>query len=318
MLQVRDMDGFINLLKPPGPTSSRAVGKIKSITGAKKVGHTGTLDPGAAGVLPLCLGRATKLSQFLMESEKEYRSEITFGLITDTQDSYGSVLAENVVELSEVRLKELLKSFTGPLVQVPPMYSAVKQGGKKLYELARKGLEIERKPRNIEIYRLDLVEFIPPNRAIIDIKCSKGTYIRTLCHDIGVKSGYGAIMSFLVRLSAGGFVLKDAITIEELTIAAEKRCLRELILPIDYPLQHIEKVEIREDALGFALNGNSLYPHNFLSNIKGNSHDHLLRLYYGRTLIGLGVYAHNDQVPHVKIKCKLTGARTPWELNNEV
>ncbi|MDD2573151.1 MAG: tRNA pseudouridine(55) synthase TruB [Bacillota bacterium] len=312
------MDGFINLLKPVGPTSSQAVGWVKRITGEKKAGHTGTLDPGAAGVLPVCLGRATKLSEMLTKSNKAYRAEITFGVVTDTQDSFGKVLCKTKAEVSKEGIIKLLKGFRGAGQQVPPMYSAIKQGGRKLYQLAREGLEVERKPRSIKIYSLELVEFFSPDRAIIDIVCSKGTYIRTLCHDIGVKSGYGAIMSFLVRLNSGGFKLETAVTLEELEKAAKKGSLPELILPIDYPLQDMARTEIREDSLRFALNGNPLYPHNFRSDIRGLGHGQTLRLYYRQTLIGLGVYLKDGQSPQVRMKCMLTGARVPGDFNKQM
>ncbi len=311
------MDGFLNFLKPTGPTSFQAINKIKMLTGAKKVGHTGTLDPGAAGVLPVCLGRGTKLSQFVTQSKRKYRAEITFGTTTDTQDSYGKILRKVPAELAEQDIRELISGFLGPLQQIPPMHSAVKRGGRRLYELARKGLEVERKPRNIEIYAIDLVDFFPPNRAIIDIECSKGTYIRTLCHDMGVKSGYGAIMSYLVRLLSGAFTLEHAVTVEELIIAAKNKDFTGLILPLDYPLHHIKKASVRGDALKYFLNGNPLYPHNFLSDISGFTQGQLVRLYYNKIFIGLGICTRDGENIRIKLKCMLTGARTPKELNEQ-
>jgi tRNA pseudouridine55 synthase len=312
------MDGFINLLKPVGPTSSQMVGIIKRITGEKKVGHTGTLDPGAAGVLPVCLGKGTKLSGMLMQSKKAYRAEITFGVITDTQDSYGKVLRKTRAEVSRKEIKELLDEFLGTGQQIPPMYSAVKHRGRILYQLAREGLEVNRKPRTIEIYSLDLVEFLPPDRAIIDIECSKGTYIRTLCHDIGTRAGCGAIMSFLVRLYSGGFALHDAVTLEDLEAAAETGNLNCLVLPLDYPLQHMARAEIRRDSLRFALNGNPLYPHNFVSDIRWLGEGQQFRLYYKQTLIGIAVCHRDEQIPRIRIKHILTGARVPEDLNKQV
>ncbi|NLO25354.1 MAG: tRNA pseudouridine(55) synthase TruB [Clostridiales bacterium] len=306
------------MLKPPGPTSFQAVGAIKRITGAKKAGHTGTLDPGAAGVLPVCLGKATKLSGMLTQAKKRYRAEITFGLITDTQDSYGKVLKRTKAQITKEEIEVLLKGFLGIGQQVPPMYSAVKQGGRKLYQLAREGLEVERSPRDIEIYSLDLVEFFPPDRAIIDIECSKGTYIRTLCHDIGTQAGCGAIMSFLVRLSSGEFTLDNAVTLEELADAAKAYSLTQLVLPLDYPLQGMAKAEIREDSLRFALNGNILYPHNLVSGLTELGNGQQLRLYYRQNLLGLAVYNRDGQSPWIKMKCILTGARTPDHFNKQV
>lgn len=310
------MNGFLNFLKPVGPTSFQAINRIKMITGAKKVGHTGTLDPGAAGVLPVCLGRATKLSWFVTQSKKKYRAEITFGITTDTQDGYGKVLHREQATLSKREIEDLLTGFLGNLQQIPPMHSAIKQRGIKLYELARKGLEVDRKPRNVEIYSLDLVDFFAPDKAIIDIVCSKGTYIRTLCHDIGIKSGYGAIMSYLVRLSSGVFVLEDAVTIERLAVAAKQDDFTGLILPLDYPLHDMEKASIRKEALKYILNGNPLYPHNFVTDIDGFAEGQLIRIYYKKILIGLGIWTKNDETIQVKLRCMLTGARTPKEITN--
>jgi tRNA pseudouridine55 synthase len=302
------MDGFINLLKPVGPTSSQVVNRVRRLTGNKKVGHTGTLDPGASGVLPICLGKATKLSALITNSGKVYSAEITFGVTTDTQDKYGKVLKECRANIKKERIEELLQEFKGPQRQIPPMYSAIKQGGVKLYELARKGIEVERKARDIEIYRLELADYFPPDRAVIEIECSKGTYIRTLCHDIGIMSGYGAIMSSLTRLSAGEFRLDNAVTLVELENAKSQGKLDRMMLPIDYPLKHMPKVFVKDSSLKYALNGNRLYAHNLATNSVDYNHGQQLRLYNGHTLLGIYSYNCDTQPPCFRIQMLLTDA----------
>lgn len=213
------MDGIVNLLKPPGMTSHDVVYAVRRALGIKKVGHTGTLDPGVAGVLPICVGRATRLAEFIAGEDKAYRAEITFGVTTDTQDSFGVVLEEKeAAHLGRGDVAYMLTRFSGPIMQVPPMVSAVKVGGKRLYELAREGVEVERQARPVTIHRLQLLDFRPGPRpvAYVDVVCSKGTYIRTLAADIGAALGVGAHMSYLVRTRSGPFTLEEAATMEEL------------------------------------------------------------------------------------------------------
>ncbi len=213
------MDGVLNLLKPPGMTSHDVVSVVRRALGMKKVGHTGTLDPGVAGVLPVCVGRATRLAEFISGEDKAYRAEITFGITTATQDSFGEVLQQReAAHLTKGDVAYALARFHGPIMQVPPMVSAVKVGGKRLYELAREGVEVERQPRQVIIHRVQLLDFRPgPNpTAMIDVVCSKGTYIRTLAHDLGEMLQVGAHMSYLVRTRSGSFRLEEAATLEEL------------------------------------------------------------------------------------------------------
>lgn len=213
------MDGVLNLLKPPGMTSHDVVSVVRRALGVKKVGHTGTLDPGVAGVLPICVGQATRLAEYIAGEEKAYRAEITFGITTDTQDSFGEVLAEqDAHHLTRGDVAYCLARFHGPIMQVPPMVSAVKVGGKRLYELARQGVEVEREPRPVTIHRIQLLDFRPGPRpaAFVDVVCSKGTYIRTLAHDLGQMLKVGAHMSYLVRTRSGPFRLEEASTLEEL------------------------------------------------------------------------------------------------------
>ena len=312
------MDGFINLLKPIGPTSFQAVGSVKRITGERKAGHIGTLDPGAAGVLPVCLGKATKLASLVTETKKIYRAEITFGVVTDTQDVQGKVLERSKANVSRHEIEDLLREFRGRQMQTPPMFSAVKHRGKRLYQLAREGLEVERRPRSIEVYSIELVDYFSPDRAIIQVECSKGTYIRTLCHDIGARAGCGAVMSCLVRLYTGGFSIDNAVTIEELEYHAQRGNLQSLVLPPDYPLQDMPRVFIKEDSLRFALNGNPLYKHNIQHNIGDLKSGQMVRLYHRHAMLGIGKFCDDGQVPCIRPQKLLTDARSPDDIIKQV
>ncbi|MDB4896503.1 MAG: tRNA pseudouridine 55 synthase [Firmicutes bacterium] len=213
------MDGILNLLKPPGMTSHDVVSVVRRTLGIKKVGHTGTLDPGVAGVLPICVGKATRLAEYIAGEDKAYRAEITFGVTTDTQDSFGEVTGEkDAAHLQKGDVAYVLPRFQGEIMQIPPMVSAVKVGGKRLYELAREGVVVERQARPVTIHRLQLLAFRPGPHpvAYVDVVCSKGTYIRTLAADIGEMLGVGAHMSYLVRTRSGSFTLPEAATLEEL------------------------------------------------------------------------------------------------------
>ncbi|MEW8977293.1 MAG: tRNA pseudouridine(55) synthase TruB [Symbiobacterium sp.] len=220
-------DGILNLLKPPGMTSHDVVNFVRRTLGVKRVGHTGTLDPGVAGVLPICVGRATRLAEYIAGADKAYRAEVTFGVTTSTQDSFGEVLAEaDASHLTRGDVAYALTRFHGEIEQVPPMVSAVKVEGRRLYELAREGIEVERKPRRVTIHRLQLLDFRPGPRpvAYLDVVCSKGTYVRTLAHDLGQYLRVGAHLSYLVRTRSGQFTLSEAATLEELA-AGQARLL---------------------------------------------------------------------------------------------
>jgi tRNA pseudouridine55 synthase len=207
------LDGVINVLKPVGMTSSDVVVRLRRILKTKKIGHTGTLDPEVTGVLPICVGRATRLAEYLTDQGKSYRAEITFGITTDTQDASGKPLEIKKAVLYPEDFKRVIPQFLGRVFQIPPMYSAVRHQGKHLYELARQGVEVERKAREIWIERLELVEWDSGEfpKAIFEVDCSKGTYVRTICHDIGLAIGCGAHMSGLIRQRSGPFRLQDSI-----------------------------------------------------------------------------------------------------------
>jgi len=230
------MDGIINILKPPGMTSFDVVSHLRAITGIRKIGHAGTLDPMAAGVLPVCIGSATKAVEFLTDKDKLYRAELTLGITTDTQDITGSVLSKSVPDIADDRIIEAVASFEGKYMQLPPMHSAVKIGGRKLYELAREGKEIERQNREVSIYSATVIHINREDEAIkvlLDVSCSKGTYIRTLCADIGEKLGCGGCMSFLLRLGAGPFSINDSVTLEELSQRQQDGTLEDVVTGVD-------------------------------------------------------------------------------------
>ncbi|UWG98535.1 tRNA pseudouridine(55) synthase TruB [Dehalobacter sp. DCM] len=216
------MDGIINVLKPIGMTSTDVVRWLTRKTKEKKAGHIGTLDPGAAGILPICLGKATRLAEYHTAQNKSYRAEITLGISTDTQDAFGQEVSRVIPQVTKEAFTATLEKFLGAIEQEPPMYSAVRKDGKHLYEYARQGIEFTREKRQVTIHSLKLIEWYEDifPRALFDIDCSKGTYIRTLCLDIGNELGCGAHMSFLLRLDAGKFTLDNSYTLEEIA-----RCL---------------------------------------------------------------------------------------------
>ena len=225
-------DGIINVYKEKGYTSHDVVAKMRGILKQKKIGHTGTLDPMAEGVLPVCLGNGTKLCDLLADRTKTYRAVLLLGLETDTQDTTGVTLAEYPVAVTEEEVKAAVLSFLGDYDQVPPMYSALKVDGKKLYELARRGKEVERKPRSITIHELELLEG-EGTEYVLRVRCSKGTYVRTLCHDLGSALGCGGCMSSLRRTRAGSFTLSQAVTMQQVLDFAAEHDPQELLMPVD-------------------------------------------------------------------------------------
>ncbi|EGW40442.1 tRNA pseudouridine(55) synthase TruB [Desulfosporosinus sp. OT] len=218
------MEGIINVLKPPGMTSSDVVVWMRRILKTKKIGHTGTLDPGVAGVLPLCVGKGTRLAEYITEQGKAYLAEVAFGITTDTQDAFGKTTQVTSTDLSQSNLESVLPHFVGKISQTPPMYSAVRREGKHLYEYARQGIDIEIAPREVSIYKLELKQWYEREfpRAILNIECSKGTYIRTLCHDLGQALGCGAHMSNLLRIRSGPFKVQESWTLEEIEKAVSE------------------------------------------------------------------------------------------------
>lgn len=249
------MDGILNIYKEKGFTSHDVVAVVRKILQMKKVGHTGTLDPDAEGVLPICVGRGTKLSDIIMDGRKCYRTVLHLGITTTTEDASGEVLEEKDVIFDEEKISETVKRFIGELEQVPPMYSAVKVKGKKLYELAREGKEIERKSRSITVYDIQIRRFISPCQVEMDVYCSKGTYIRTLCADIGKDLGCGGHMASLLRIATGGFSIENAITLAELKEKMKLGQVEEVFLKLEDVLAGYTKVIVSEKSTKLLYNG---------------------------------------------------------------
>lgn len=258
--------GIINIHKEKGYTSHDVVAKMRGILKQKKIGHTGTLDPDATGVLPVCLGKATKLCDMLTDKNKTYETVMLLGRVTDTQDISGTVLSEKDGSLlDEKMVTEAVLSFVGDYMQVPPMYSALKVNGKKLYELAREGIEIERKARPVRILDIEILSIELP-RVKMRVSCSKGTYIRTLCHDIGQKLGCGACMEALIRTKVSRFELKDSITLEELHNLNQAGNLSDVLVAIDAMFSDYESVTLKEEFLPLVYNGNAFRPNHLVNN----------------------------------------------------
>ncbi len=253
------MNGVILINKPLGKTSHDLVYEARRLTGVKKVGHTGTLDPMAEGVLPVCIGNATKAADALTASDKAYRAQIVLGMLTDTQDAEGEVLAECEVNCTKEEIIDAVKSFEGEQEQVPPMYSAIKVNGKKLYELAREGIEIERKARRVTIHKIDILEIDMKNYTLsIAVSCSKGTYIRSLCEDIGLKLKVGAYMNTLVRTKSGNFTIDQCKTVEELRALKEEGRLEDVLIPTSELFLEYEKVTLNKKQSELVTNGVSI------------------------------------------------------------
>lgn len=253
------MNGIINVLKPPGMTSHDVVSYIRKVLNMKKVGHTGTLDPEAAGVLPVCIGKATKAVQYLTDKQKSYRANIKFGIVTDTYDSYGQVIQEvESTVIDKNALENALGSFTGTISQKPPMFSAIKVKGKKLYQYAFEGKEVKIQERPVNIYELKLIEMLSENEAIIDILCSKGTYIRSLCYDIGEAMGCGAHMSQLIRLGSSPFAIEDSHTLEEIKAAVSENRISDILTSVEVLFKDYKSITVKSSAMNSILNGNPL------------------------------------------------------------
>ncbi|MCM1238219.1 MAG: tRNA pseudouridine(55) synthase TruB [Lachnospiraceae bacterium] len=245
--------------KEPGFTSADVVAKMRGICGQRKVGHTGTLDPAATGVLPICLGSGTKLCDMLTDQDKEYVAELLLGVETDTQDTTGRVLGEHPVAVTEEEARAACMSFVGGYSQVPPMYSALKINGRRLYELAREGKEVERRARPVVIYKLEILECRLPV-VKMRVVCSKGTYIRTLCADIGEKLGCGGAMRSLRRTRVGMFGLEQAVTLGRLQEAKDTGRLSEVLIPVESCFQNCPILQVSGEAMRLLENGNAIYP----------------------------------------------------------
>lgn len=268
-----NMNGIIVINKPVGKTSHDMVYFVRRLTGIKKVGHTGTLDPAATGVLPICIGNATKVCELLTNADKEYRVSFVLGMTTDTLDADGEVLTDQPVLVNEEEIADTIKSFVGEIAQVPPMYSAVKINGKKLYELARAGVAVERKERHVTINSIDILDIDMESFTVtMDVECSKGTYIRTLCDDIGMKLGCGAFVSRLERRKSGIFTIENSFSTDELLKIKDEGRLDEVLMPPDSLFSSFPELVMSEKEEKKVKNGMRI-PHSGLSDGK------LYRLY---------------------------------------
>lgn len=282
-------EGIVNVLKPPGMTSHDVVSYVRKIYQIKRVGHAGTLDPAAAGVLPVFVGPATRLIEYTTDANKSYRVEMTLGYETDTGDDTGRIIRSAECAVPSVdKMADILEKFVGEIDQVPPMYSAIKVGGKKLYELARNGVTIERKARRITIHSINLIK-ICNNKILFDVCCSKGTYIRTLCTDIGNVLNCPTVMSFLVRSRVGSFSLQDAWTLEEI-----KENPIKALSALDKAINHLDMIELSSEHAIAIAQGKVITTH--------STGQDIVRLYDPHhRLIGIGLRTSSGHIKPVKI-----------------
>ena len=281
-------NGIINIYKEKGFTSHDVVAKMRGICKQKKIGHTGTLDPDAVGVLPVCLGSGTKLCDMLTDKDKVYEAELLLGVVTDTQDTTGTVLEEKEVSVTEEAVREAILSFVGDYMQIPPMYSALKVNGKKLYELARAGKEVEREARPVKILGIDILEVnLPIVR--MTVACSKGTYIRTLCHDIGEKLGCGGAMKSLKRTQVGIFKIEDSITLAQLEELRDADRITDKLYAVDSLFMECPALHAKPEMIRLLENGNSIYPNQTLEG-KKYPEGEWVRVYGAERFFGIFAY----------------------------
>ena len=294
------INGIVNIYKEKGYTSHDVVAVLRKVVGQKKIGHTGTLDPDATGVLPVCLGRATKVCELLTDHDKTYEALLLLGKTTDTQDISGEVLEErDPGDLTEEEVRSCIESFIGEYDQVPPMYSALKVNGKKLYELAREGKTVERKSRKVQIHGIRILEMNLPH-VRMEVDCSKGTYIRTLCHDIGEKLQVGGCMEELERTKVGRFLKEDAVTLDEVRQKMEQGEGAELFTPLDQIFAELPAVTVTDAKAWMSYNGNDL-PERFLLEKEAWTDGQEVRVYdSGKNFIGLYQYRAPKKLFHIK------------------
>lgn len=285
MTQAGPLCGFLNVLKPPGMSSAQAVGYVRRLLGGVKAGHAGTLDPEAAGVLPVMVGKAARLFDDLQDKEKEYVAEVAFGVATDTQDAQGVPVARGDRWPEEAAIAAALPRFTGEILQTPPMYSALKQDGQRLYDLARKGRETVVPARKVTVHSLRLMGVTPDHGALLSVRCSKGFYVRTLCHDLGEALGCPAHMRFLLRTRSGPFGLDTALTLEALAEKAARGTLAGCLLPPEAGLGHMPMAEVPPDLEKAVRNGGHIPWARFAA--QGVDAERPFGLRLGGTLLGV-------------------------------
>ena len=294
------MNKIVNIIKPTGMTSHDVVSAVRKILNIKKVGHTGTLDPDASGVLPICIGKSTKVSELILNKDKSYICELTLGINTDTYDSSGEILERFNVEVTEEEIKNAFETQRGEIDQIPPIYSALKVNGKRMCDLARSGKvdEIVVKSRRVNIKDINILS-INNNKIMFYVKCSKGTYVRSICYDIGKELGCGGHMSFLLRTSSGKFNLENGITLEQLQEYKENNTLDKYLYDIDYVLSNLNHVEIHQNAYKYYTNGSVIDNKRFIKQ-SFNDKDELVRVYCNGNFLGTGKLSKKDNTIQLK------------------
>jgi len=291
------IDGVINVYKESGYTSFDVVAKLRGILKQKKIGHTGTLDPMAEGVLMVCLGKGTKLVDMITSGTKEYEATMRLGISTDTEDITGNILNQVEIpgDMSVDNITQVINSFVGKYNQIPPMYSAIKKDGKKLYEYARNGMVIERDPRPIEIYSIEDITINIPNISF-KVNCSKGTYIRSLCRDIGDKLGVGGTLTGLIRREVHGFLLEDSLKLSDIERLRDEEKLDSYILSVDTLLKNYTGYTIKEEFSKLLSNGNKLYPNQLVKIADGNQlSTDIIRIYNNDEFVALYEYNKSEK-----------------------
>ena len=294
-------DGIINVNKPAGWTSQDVCSKLRHVLNTKKIGHTGTLDPMATGVLPVCVGKATRIIEYYDKDTKSYHASMKLGITTDTLDITGKILeTAGYSKVSENGVREAFKAYTGHVMQMPPKYSALKIDGRRAYDLAREGKTFEISPREIIIYDNSVTKIDLANGEIeFDVTCSKGTYIRTICDDIGRELGCGAAMTALTRTASGYFGIEDSYTIEEIIEAEDP--MKTMLIPADITLEKLGKIELNNNRITAFMNGNSSWSNGFRVT-EQSSFDRLYRVYGNGSFLGIGEVENGSLVPKKVIK----------------
>ena len=290
------INGIINVYKEKGYTSHDVVAKMRGILKIKKIGHTGTLDPDAVGVLPVCVGKATKLVDLITDKDKTYEAVMKLGITTDTQDITGQVLKISEVTADLQQITEVVNRFIGEYLQLPPMYSAIKVNGKRLYELARQGKEVERERRKVSIKDIRILDYSKEeNEVSLSVDCGKGTYIRTLIHDIGETLGCGATMKSLVRTAVGQFKIEEALKLSEIESLVFEERITDYVLPLDYLFRNYDKVNVEREYHKLIYNGNLFQMEHIIAPIKELATE-LIRVYDADDIfIGIYRYHQDDQ-----------------------
>lgn len=298
------MNKVINILKPTGMTSHDVVSAVRKILNTKKVGHTGTLDPDASGVLPICVGKSTKISEFILNKDKEYLCEVTLGISTDTYDSSGAITKkyEDEIDFSIEDIEKAFDTQRGDIEQLPPVYSALKVNGKRMCDLVRSGREDEivRKTRKVKIKSIDIINY-DKNKILFRVECSKGTYVRSICHDIGEELGCGAHMSMLIRTASGIFKIEDSITLEQLQeISTSGKEVDDVLgIEVDAVLNEYKYVFLQDNALKYYINGGAIDERRFLKSDFGKE-DEFVRVYGNDEFIGVGKLNKTNNITSVK------------------